>query len=245
MIASGQYSEVIAIGIAGDSVDAISMKVYYVYGSGESSHKLLENIKTLDFLENQKTFDEFYKNATLTEDEKHDILIKSQSELQKYAKSLNKLMHNLNITAPQRVLYVSGMLLSMQNIVDTEGKKIQDGLNPDDLKGIQTDTKRDGVQMVDQIKEFLKAREIPLDKQNLMLSSFSEISKAPLRDGLTELDKEVSKLIKGEASTNKQIFTFIYHNIFLSIDAMAGHLDIMGEMYSEFLKYALGDGKDL
>jgi len=41
------------------------------------------------------------------------------------------------------------------------------------------------------------------------------------------------------------MFTFIYHNIFLSIDAMAGHLDIMGEMYSEFLKYALGDGKEI
>ena len=26
---------------------------------------------------------------------------------------------------------------------------------------------------------------------------------------------------------------------------MAGHLDIMGEMYSEFLKYALGDGKEI
>lgn len=24
-----------------------------------------------------------------------------------------------------------------------------------------------------------------------------------------------------------------------------GHLDIMGELYSEFLKYALGDGKEL
>jgi hypothetical protein len=79
----------------------------------------MENITTLDFLENESTFNEFYKNATLTEDEKHDILIKSQSELQKYAKGLNKLMHNLNITAPQRVLYVSGMLLSMQNVVNT------------------------------------------------------------------------------------------------------------------------------
>ena len=59
------------------------------------------------------------------------------------------------------------------------------------------------------------------------------------------LDKEVAKLINGSASSNKQIFTFIYHNIFLSIDAMAGHLDIMGEMYSEFLKYALGDGKEI
>jgi hypothetical protein len=78
-----------------------------------------------------------------------------------------------------------------------------------------------------------------------MLASFSEISKDAQRDEKTMLDKEVSKLINGEASSNKQIFTFIYHNIFLSIDAMVGHLDIMGEMYSEFLKYALGDGKEI
>ena len=245
MIASGKYSEVIAIGIAGDSDDNIEVRVYYVYGSGEHSFKLLENVTTLDFLEGKTTFEEFYRNATLTEDEKHEILINSQATLQTYAKSLNKLMHNHNITAPQRVLYVSGMLLSMQNVVDIMGNKIQDGLVPEDLKGIQTESKRDGIQIVNQIKEFLTSKNIPTDKQSLMLASFSEISKAPLRDQIKILDKEVSKLIKGDASSNKQIFTFIYHNIFLSIDAMAGHLDIMGEMYSEFLKYALGDGSEL
>jgi len=245
MIASGKYHEVIAIGIVGESDDAIELQVYYVYGSGEHSFKLLENVSSLDFLENQKTFDAFYKDASLTENEKHEILIKSQAQLQKYAKSLNKLMHNHNVTAPQRVLYVSGMLLSMQNVVDTAGNKIQDGLIPEDLKGIQTESKRDGVQIVDQIKEFLTARNIPSDKRNLMLASFSEISKDAQRDELETLDKEVSKLIKEKASINKQIFTYIYHNIFLSIDAMAGHLDIMGEMYSEFLKYALGDGKEI
>jgi len=245
MIASGKYSEVIAIGIAGDSEATIGIKVYYVYGSGDSSHKLLENISTLDFLENEQTFNEFYKNATLTEEEKHEILIKSQWELQIYAKSLNKLMHNLNITAGQRVLYVSWMLLAMQNVVDKNNIKIQDGLSPEDLKGIQSDTKRDGIQIINQITEFLIARDIPEDKRKLMLSSFGEISKDAQRDELTELDKEVSKILEGKSSTNKQIFTFIYHNIFLSIDAMAGHLDIMGEMYSEFLKYALGDGKEI
>ncbi len=246
MVASGKYNEVIAIGISGDSEESIELRVYYVYGSGEHSYKLIKSTNTLDFLENQTTFDEFYKNATLTEDEKHDILIKSQADLQKYAKSLNKLMHNLNITAPQRVLYVSGMLLSMQHVINTNGNKIQDGLVPEDLRWTQSDTKRDGVQIINQIKEFLSARDIPLDKQNLMLSSFSEISKDAQRDELTELDKEISKLIQEtEASTNKQIFTFIYHYIYLSIDAMAGHLDIMGEMYSEFLKYALGDGKEI
>ena len=245
MIASGQYKEVIAIGIVGNSEETIKLKVCYVYGSGDTSYKLLDNISTLDFLENESTFNKFYNEALLTEDEKHEILISSQSALQKYAKSLNKLMHNHNITAPQRVLYISGMLLSMQTVVDTRGYKIQDDLTPDDLKGIQSDSKRDGIQISNQIREFLIAREIPQDKQNLMLSCFSEISKDSQRDELTTLDKEVSSYIDGEASSNKQIFTFIYRNIFLSIDATAGHLDIMGEMYSEFLKYALGDGKEI
>lgn len=245
MIASGKYHEVIAVGIAGDSVGTIQLKVYYVYGSGEHSFKLLESVKTLDFLENGQTFERFYKDAVLTEDEKQQILINSRAELQKYAKSLNKLMHNHNITAPQRVLYVSGMMLSMQNVIDTDNNKIQDGLTPEDLKGIQSETKRDGVQIWNQIKEFLNARKVPIEKQSLMLASFSEISKDSQRDEPTELDREVARLIDGKASANKQIFTFIYHNIFLSIDAMAGHLDIMGGMYSEFLKYALGDGKEL
>jgi hypothetical protein len=246
MVETKKYSEVIAIGIAGDSDDSIAIKVYYVYGGDEKSYKLLENVTTLDFLENKKTFEVFYKNATLTEDEKHDILINSQAKLQRYAKSLNKLMHNHNITAPQRVLYVSGMLLSMQDILDNDGNKLQEGLIPNDLKGIQTDTSRDGIKITNQIREFLNSREIPQDKQKLMISSFNEISKDSQRDERTELDKEVSKLIQEkEASVNKQIFTYIYHNIFLSIDSMAGHLDIMGEMYSEFLKYALGDGKEI
>ena len=68
MIASGKYHEVIAVGIAADSDESIELKVYYVYGSGESSHKLLESVTTLDFLENKKTFDEFYNNAILTEE---------------------------------------------------------------------------------------------------------------------------------------------------------------------------------
>lgn len=245
MIASGKYPEVIAIGIAGDSANNLELRVFYVYGSGEHSYKELKEIKTLDFLENQETFDAFYNKAILTEQEKHEILIKSQAELQKYAKSLNKLMHNHNITAPQRVLYVSGMLLSMQHVIDVNGNKIQDGLTPEDLKGIQSETKRDGIQVVNQIKEFLTAREIPTDKQNLMLASFFEIAKDAQRDELTELDKEVSKHINERASANKQIFSFIFHYIYLSIDARAGHLDIMGEMYSEFLKYALGDGKEI
>ena len=110
VIDSGKYNEVIAIGIAGDNAENVAIKVYYVFGSAENAYKEVTTVTTLDFLENEKTFAEFYNEAKLSEEDKHQILIDSRATLQNYAKKLNKLMHNHNITAPQRVLYVSGML---------------------------------------------------------------------------------------------------------------------------------------
>ncbi len=245
MIDSDKYDEAIAIGVAGDSKEDVEIQVYYVYGSSMKSVKYMSEYKTLDFLESKQTFDNFYKDAILTEEEKHELLITSKKILNEYAGKLNKLMHNHNITAPQRVLYVSGMLLSMQDVINSDGEKIQDGLTPDDLKGIQTESKRDGKVIISQIEEFLKARKIDIDKQKLMLASFSEIAKDKQGDELTENHKQVSKLLDKESSCNKQIFKFIYEYVFKQIDAIAGHIDIMGEMYSEFLKYALGDGKEI
>jgi len=239
-IMSKKYSEVIAIGIAGDNANNVCIKVYYVFGSTDETYKLIDNCTTLDFLESKKSFAEFYKAATLTEDEKHKILIDSQAKLQEYAKKLNKLMHNHAITAPQRVLYVSGMLLAMQDIAD-----IKNGLTPNDLKGFNLDNQRDGDTIVTQIENYLTLKMIPQDKKNLMMASFKEINKDADRDRKIELDAIIGNLLPDLASVNKQIFTYIYENIFLSIDSMSGHLDIMGEMYSEFLKYALGDGKEI
>ena len=239
-IMSKKYSEVIAIGIAGDNANNVNIKVYYVFGSTNETYKLIENYTTLDFLENKNSFAEFYKEATLTEVEKHKILIDSQAKLKEYAKKLNKLMHNHAITAPQRVLYVSGMLLAMQDIED-----IKKGLTPNDLKGINLDDQRDGDTIVTQTQNYLKQKNIPQDKINLMMASFKEINKDADRDKKIELDAIVGKLLPDFASVNKQVFTYIYENIFLSIDSMSGHIDIMGEMYSEFLKYALGDGKEM
>ena len=239
-IMSKKYSEVIAIGIAGDNADDVAIQVYYVYGASDKTYKLLPNYTTLDFLESESSFEEFYNDAILTEEEKHEILIDSQSKLQEYAKKLNKLMHNHSITAPQRVLYVSGMLLAMQDIADK--KK---GLVPEDLKGIDLPDERDGDIIVKQIANYLNTKQIPDDKVNLMMSSFKEINKDSDRDKNIKLDDIVAKLLDKNCSVNKQVFTYIYENIFRSIDSMSGHLDIMGEMYSEFLKYALGDGKEI
>lgn len=240
------YQEVIAIGIAGDSKEDVEIRVFYVFGSATNAYKELFTVSTLNFLENEQSFNEFYKEAILTEEEKQRILIDSQAVLQSYAKKLNRLMHNHQITAPQRVLYVSGMLLAMQEVIDESGNHVDDGLIPDDLKGVQTANGRDGKKIVNQIDTFLTERGIDSEKKDLMLASFAEISKDKQRDYLTDNDKEVARLIQEpQSSVTKQIFAFIYEYIFKSIDGLGGHIDIMGEMYSEFIKYALGDGKEI
>ena len=245
MIASEKYSEVIAIGIAGDNVENVKIDVHYVYGSGEDTYKHMTQYTTLDFLENEASFAHFYQAATLTEEEKHQILIDSREKLQKYAKELNKLMHNHAITAPERVLYVSGMLLSMQDLKDENGTTVKAGLTPEDLRGINLSGSRDGDVIVRHITDYLTLKNIPREKISLMLASFNKIKDDPDRDIPATPLKQVARFIDGNASTNKQIFTYIFETIYKSIDSMAGHIDIMGEMYSEFLKYALGDGGEL
>lgn len=245
MIASGKYEEAIFVGVAGDNAENVELKVYYVFGS--STHpKLMDKYTTLDFLENKSTFDDFLNDARLSDSEKHKILITTQAQLQKQAKTLNVLMNNHNIPAAQRVVYVSGALLAMQDVVTREGDFRGRGLMPEDLQGSQMKTRRDGELIVSQIANYLDARAIPDRKLNLMMSSFDNaIQNDTDRDRVIDLDKTVAKLLPEKASVNKQIFTFIYENIFKSIDGTSGHLDIMGEMYSEFLKYALGDGKGI
>ena len=245
MIASSKYKEVIAIGVAGDDDENVQISAYYVYGYSEDAIKPLPECQTFHFLENEKSFEEFYQDIQLTEQEKHQILIDSRTSLQAYAKKLNKLMHNHNITAPQRVLYVSGMLLAMQDVFDEQGNKLKNWLTIEDLQGLQAENFRDGKKIILQIEEFLRTKNIPAEKVDLMLASFFEISKDKQRDVLVELDSEVSKWLQSKSSTNKQIFTFIFKSIFARIDSFKGHLDVMGEMYSEFLKYALGDGKEI
>lgn len=167
----------------------------------------------------------------------------SHQIIKKETQRLNQLLHTLNITAPQRVLYVSGMLLSMQPIIDND-REIA-GLIPDDLRGSSSIYKSDGEIIVDRINYYLIYKNIEEEKRKLMLSSFSEISKDSHRDRKSPLAEEVRNLLENNASPNKQIFTFIFKNIYKVIQKMSRHIDIMGEMYSEFLKYALGDGKEI
>ncbi|MCM1125876.1 MAG: N-6 DNA methylase [Lachnospiraceae bacterium] len=245
MIESKRYDEVIAIGISGESDDSIKISTYYVFSSNIKP-KFMKDYNSLDFLESEESFNAFYDNAVVTEDEKHKILIKTREELIKHAKVLNKMMNNQNIGVEQRVVYVSGMLLSMQDVLDDDFSVLDGGLVPDDLQGIKTEQKRDGIIIINHLRDYLDRKNLPEDKKNIMLDSFKmSISLDAARDVPINLDKAVDGMINGQASITKQIFTYLYFNVYTAINLTGGALDIMAEMYSTFLKYALSDGASL
>lgn len=245
MIASRKYDEVIAIGISGDCDDDVIISVYYVF-SPTLPPKYMENYKSLNFVQNDASFKAFYEEATVTEEERHKILIKTREQILRHAKKLNKLMNNHNIGVDQRVVYVSGMLLSMQDVLDDNKNVIDVGLTPDDLKGIKTEQKRDGVIIVKHLEEYLEQKNIPADKKDIMINSFKmSIALDSARDIPVEIDPIVGKLIKTNASVTKQIFVYLFENVYQAINMSNGALDIMAEMYSTFLKYALSDGAQL
>lgn len=245
MIKSKKYDEVIAIGISANNENDVKTSVYYVF-SANIEPKLIENYKSLDFLQNADSFNSFIKQATVTEEERHKILIKTRSEILKHAKKLNKLMNNYNISVDQRVSYVSGMLLAMQDVYDSKKNLLDIGLLPEDLKGIETEQKRDSKVIVKHLEEYLEQKNIDREKKGIMLSSFeSSISLDPARDKPVSPDINVAGLLKDKASVTKQIFVYLYEYVYKAIDDTNGALDIIAEMYSTFLKYALSDGAQL
>ena len=245
MIASKKYSEVIAIGISGESEEEIKITVFYIY-SATLPPKRMANYTNLNFIQNQNSFNSFLQDAKITEEERHRIILLTRTEILKQSKKLNKLMNNCNIGIEQRVVYVSGMLLCMQDVVDEFGNIIDKGLTIDDLQGIETEQKRDSIIIVNHLQEYLDQKEIDNRKKQIMIEQFkNSISLDPARDKKQSVDKIVGKLLKEDSSITKQIFSFLYRYVFLEIDLSQGALDVMAEMYSTFLKYALSDGASL
>lgn len=245
MIASKKYGEVIAIGVSGESEEEIKISVFYVF-SATIPPKRMVKYSNFNFLQNKNSFASFLEDAKITEEERHRIIINTRADILRQAKRLNKLMNNCNIGIEQRVVYVSGMLLSMQDVIDINGNILDVGLTIDDLKGIQTSTKRDSVLIINHLQEYLDQKDIKPEKKQIMIEQFkNSISLDPARDTLFKVDKLVGNLLSEDASITKQIFSFLYEYVYLEIDLTQGALDIMAEMYSTFLKYALSDGASL
>lgn len=226
LIRSG-YKSVIAVGVAGEgegkeSLD-IQVMAYYVYNEFDMPKKIYEG-NDLEFLNN---VDALFKKAELTDDEKNEILSGKYKSLKKSAKELNEIMNTAHIAPTDRAIYVSGLLLSMQrNRLIPE--KLTGGTTDDDFENM-----RDGIKIFNEIEQYLKFRKIPTDKQKLMLQEYGIVK--------SDEDRDKYKEELGESST-KHIFTFIYKNVYQL--ANNTHIDSLGELFSEFLKYTVHNASE-
>lgn len=249
IIKSKKYSEALSIGVAGDSEKNVKTIVAYVYGSGEQDYKILDTYKNISFLESKDSFNEFYEDITLSEEAKHRFLLHKRELITKAAKDLSKMMNDNSILPHERALFVAASLLAMQEIRNKKGAILKDGLQISDLKGAQEDKFRDSMKILEHIKDFLEQRDLSQDKVKLMLDAFYRLTININRDKPKEKHTKVAKLLSEPlASVNKQVFAYIYENIFKEIKLLNKHsqfYDIMGEMYNEFLKYALSGGKEV
>lgn len=239
VVAAKKFDKAIAIGVAGEIGNEIAnpqvnINVYLVMSDKQIiKPKHLFNAVSqhnFDFLLNPHLEDEL----TIDETDKSKMLKMALDVLKKRAKELNKLMNNRSISVDQRVIYTSGMLLAMQNHYDDNGDLDLEGLTAKDLHGIKASSQSDGRKIYRQISDYLERKSIPSDKIKMMMSAFAVIN--------NDVDRDTKQPDTG-MTINREIFEFIYDNIYSVIDSTSS-LDVLGELYSEFLKYALGDGKE-
>ena len=229
--------EVLAVGIAGETINdnlVLKGEVFYYFSPDHEPKKI--EIPNVDYLL-QKISDtelpSFYQEIRLTKEEKESVLAKNYADLKTVAKNLNRLFYQFSVTVEQRAIFVSGMMLAMEN-----------GLKPEGLSGAPAGSPTsDGKTICNHIDTLLSAKNMPHEKKEMMMSIFRVISSDTHKDKpQSGTGKKGEKL--SPVSINKEIFTFIYNNVWLKID-QASHVDSLGELYSEFLKFALGDGKEI
>lgn len=227
-----QYNNIYALGIAGEGPeDNLDIEYEcYLYRRG------IDLVKKIDFKDfsyfDKENFKNNKKNDELTEEEKHEILEKSLISLEKKAKELNKLMNDNSITVGNRIIYVSGCLLACE-----------EGLKINDLTGATEGKKTDGKLIYQSIENNLMLKSwITEEKRNMMLSQFNMLNVDKDND-VPRQSRSKKTDFKEDVSVNKEIFAYIKKNIFDTINDQT-HIDTMGNLYSEFLKYAIGDGKD-
>lgn len=230
--ASFTYNSIYAIGIAGEGdPDNLSIKSECLL-----FRRGVDIVKKVDYKDfsyfDDKNFKDNKKEDELSEKEKHEILEKSLVSLEKKAKDLNTLMNDNAVTVANRIIYVSGCLLACE-----------DGLQIEDLKGETLGKKTDGKLIYGAIENNLSKKPwIDEDKREMMLSQFN-ILRVDKDNDVPKKSRSKKSDFKDDVSVNKSIFAYIKKNIFDTISDKS-HIDSMGSLYSEFLKYAIGDGKD-
>ena len=224
------YEDIISIGVTGWKDENGKLQheigVYYVSGKNYGYGQEVAKYTDLSFLkkENFDSFIEKVKSLNLTEEEKNKSIEKREAEI---SSSLVKLNNDIyknesGLGESARIYLVAASIIANLGI---KGENPVKPLEKSDLKSSAEKGERDGDIMLRKINTFLTAKNVPEDKKNLIIQTFSE--------GLLT-NENINKPINGESQL-KRVFSKViddlglYYKIGLTTD-FTGRL--FNEMYN-------------
>lgn len=224
------YEDIISIGVTGYKDESGNLQheigVYYVSGKNYGYGQEVSKYTDLSFLkkENFDSFIEKVKSLNLTEEEKSKSIEKREAEI---SSSLVKLNNDIyknesGLGESARIYLVAASIIANLGI---KGENPVKPLEKSDLKSSAEKGERDGDIMLRKINTFLTVKNVPEDKKNLIIQSFSE--------GLLT-NENINKPINGESQL-KRVFSKViddlglYYKIGLTTD-FTGRL--FNEMYN-------------
>lgn len=221
------YTEVIAIGVTGykDSQHQLKLEigVYFVSKNNLGIGQKVGEYSDLSFLKKQN-FDKFVEKLeqlSLSEQELEDLKAKREQEISESLTKLNNdIYHNeKSLSETDRVYLVVSSIIATLGIPNKVAP-----LEKSELKSSTEDNERDGDIILRKITNFLKEKDIPKEKRNLIIRTLEN----------TLSSDNINKPVNGESQL-KRIFSKvvddlgIYYKIGLTTD-FTGKL--FNEMYS-------------
>ena len=205
---------VIAIAVSGTKPDEMKISHFH-FKKNSKDLEILSDVKLLTVYDYLNIF------------EKKEISKKyKNTNLLKFSSALNKKLYNFSIPENERATIVSGILIALQNKSFRQSYKIYKP--PTEL-----------------VEDLLKAIERELNSKNL--GSKSKILMGEYRKISQSNKLSISKTIKnsktGKDEKNTLLRDIIYEIYMKVFPFIESGYDLLGQFYSEFIKYVYGDKK--
>lgn len=232
------YKEVVAIGVNGYKVNdelKVEIGVYYVAKSNLLLPKKVGEYSDLSFLL-QKNVEEFVKRIDdifLSKEEKERRTLVLEDDIERKLKTLNQKLHDeQDIVVGNRVQLVAGLIMA--------GLGVKDKVEPlriDQLRGEQSDNDTDGHIIMRKISSYLKAKDLPVEKINMITELLNKVF----------LHSHLEIPTNGE-SRLKTVYTDIKQNILPFVTGELHNIDFTGRLFNvmnEWVDIPDGDKNDV
>ncbi|CAK1251630.1 DNA methylase subunit (HsdM) [Fructobacillus fructosus] len=172
------YLEALAVGVNGtkDSTGSVNyeIKCYVLNQKNPDLPIYLGEYSDFNFLRNNKTEKEYLfqkiSDVQLDPKELEQRLIRDDAKIEAVLQELNQKIHDEQQIIPsQRINIVAGSLMAAVGVKDKQGDWRITRLNPNELTGSKEEGNTDGEKILTKVRNFLKERSLPIQKQKQIL----------------------------------------------------------------------------